>query len=454
MKTALQAGGRKDTQRERLLSAVVDVAAQRGYADATVARIIARAGVSRPTFYKYFPSKDACFLAALEQIETRLLAAVDLEIGGLAPEHAISGAVRAISAFANAEPTMARVLMNESLTGGPPTLDARDRVVTAIARLLGRAHQRARPSVPLPDISSEALIGAVFRLLAPRLRCREQNLTALTEELVTWVDSYRTPFGEHRWSSLTPMPAPARSPFLADTPRRAPPPLPPGRPRRSSSAVAENHRQRILFATAEAIYAKGFLATSVTDIIGLAGVDGRAFYRLFTDKRSALAAVHEESFQQLMAVTAGAFFAGEQWPERIWEAGRAFTQHLEQNPTLLRASLIESHAGGPLAAQRTLDLIEAFTIFLQEGYRYETHERGPSAVALEAVAQTIYEIVYRRVRVPSTSKISGLLAHATHICVTPFVGATRAGELIDRLTSGAGQPARAPRPARGKERDR
>ncbi len=43
-------------------------------------------------------------------------------------------------------------------------------------------------------------------------------------------------------------------------------------------------------------------------------------------------AVHELGLQQTLALTAEAFFTGASWPERLWEAGRAFTQFLEINP--------------------------------------------------------------------------------------------------------------------------
>ena len=53
-------------QRERILSAVGDVASVAGYSDMTVEGVIVTAGVSRRTFYEHFKSKDEAFLAAFE----------------------------------------------------------------------------------------------------------------------------------------------------------------------------------------------------------------------------------------------------------------------------------------------------------------------------------------------------------------------------------------------------
>ncbi len=52
---------RKDTQRDRLLRAMTHIAAEEGYAETTVAKIIAEAGVSRPTFYDYSTNREDCF---------------------------------------------------------------------------------------------------------------------------------------------------------------------------------------------------------------------------------------------------------------------------------------------------------------------------------------------------------------------------------------------------------
>src|SRR5438874_4109885 len=53
-------------QRTRLLLAVVEVVAERGYAGATVGDVLRRARISRQTFYENFSNKEDCFLAAFD----------------------------------------------------------------------------------------------------------------------------------------------------------------------------------------------------------------------------------------------------------------------------------------------------------------------------------------------------------------------------------------------------
>ncbi len=62
----------KAGQRDRLLRGMTQAAARYGYGNASVARVVEQAGVSRATFYEHFSDKEACFLAAFEQAGARI----------------------------------------------------------------------------------------------------------------------------------------------------------------------------------------------------------------------------------------------------------------------------------------------------------------------------------------------------------------------------------------------
>jgi AcrR family transcriptional regulator len=221
---------------------------------------------------------------------------------------------------------------------------------------------------------------------------------------------------------------------------RAPAALTPGRPRLTEEQVGANHRQRILFAAAQLAEKKGYTATTIAEITKLARVDGRVFYSLFNDKQDAFMTVHELGFHELMAVTAGAFFVGATWPERSWEAGRAFTQFLERNPTVAHVGFVEAYAVGPGAIQRVEDSNGAFTIFLQEGYQHAPGEDPPSRLALEAIIATIFEIAYRQARASARPRLAGMLPHMTYLWLAPFIGPVEAGEFIDRQLAAKTDP--------------
>jgi AcrR family transcriptional regulator len=435
--------GRKSTQRERMLAGMVAAANRGGYVGATVSEVIAQAGVSRPTFYDYFADRDECFVACAEDVRSQLLGEVRGAVQGGAPEDALAGAIEGLVAFAVAEPAQARFLTSEVLAGTAAALDVRDKGVAEIAQLIDRVSGRASAERPMPDLPVAVAIGAIQRLLGSRLRRGERALGTTLEDLLGWSQSYARPARASRWHTLTTTGAIAPSPFLPTTPAHAPARLGRGRPRLPEEQVAENHRGRIMFATAQTIAERGYAAATIAEITKLAGVDGRAFYRLFNDKQEVFDAIYEQGLQYTMARVARAYFAGESWPERMWEALRVITQSAQSNPAGTNLGLIAAYAVSPAAAQRAEDARATFTVFLQEGYRYEQHDGQPSAVALEAIAASVFELVYRRARERASRDTARLLPHLAHLCLTPFMGVEDAELFIEeKLSDGQRKPPR------------
>jgi AcrR family transcriptional regulator len=418
-------------QRERLLQGMVQVANRDGYAGATVAAVIAEAGISRPTFYEHFADRDCCFVACLHDVHERLLAQVSRALAAAPAEHALASAIEALLRFVDEQPAMGRFLTAEAMGGGPQALDARDRGIAEIAAAIEQAHAGVAAQDAAPDLESRAVIGGVYRLLAARLHRGERWLARLSEDLLDWVARYRTPAGEHRWRTLQAARMIAPSPFVPAEPLHMPNAFPPGRPRLPEPEIAENHRLRILVAAALLAERKGYTATTVLDIVRLARVASAVFYRLFAGKQEAFMTAHALGFQQVMDVTASAFFAADQWPERTWEAGRALTQLLEKNPLVAHVGFVEAYAVGPRAVQRVEDSHTAFMVFLHEGFRHRPQETPPSRVALEAITTTSFEILYRQARASRRPEVAQLLPNISHLWLTPFLGPAEADQFID-----------------------
>jgi AcrR family transcriptional regulator len=419
---------RKSTQRQRLLSAIVEIAAREGYAQASIAKTIARAGVSRPTFYEYFSNKDQCFDAAVEEIQERVLAEVHRAVQARPPEQAMQAVLETLTELTVHEPQISGVLMRETLAGGPLARAARDQGILEIEQFVERAYESLPLDTAVPDVSCRMLIGGVYWLLSGRPRREEPDTAQMLQELLAWLQSYALPLTDHRWRTLRAAQLPASSP--KGLPLLAPVAPSPGRRRRLSAAEVENQRLRILFAAAEIAEEQGYGAATIAEITRRAGVDSRVFHRLFHDRQEAFAAVHELYFQHVMSATAGAFFKAGEWPERVWEAGQAFTQTVEQNPTIAHIAFVEAHAAGPVATQRLDGLLNAFTIFLQQGYEQGKH--APTLVALEAIAATNREFAYRLSRARNTEQMRGLLPHATFVALAPFLGAAEANRFIEQ----------------------
>jgi AcrR family transcriptional regulator len=59
-------------QRQRIIDAIVESCEEKTYAATTISDIVARAHISRTTFYKHFDDKRACFDAALDHCLSEL----------------------------------------------------------------------------------------------------------------------------------------------------------------------------------------------------------------------------------------------------------------------------------------------------------------------------------------------------------------------------------------------
>src|SRR3954468_21928471 len=99
-------------QRAKVLQAMIDVVAEKGYAAATVADAVRRARVSRGTFYELFDSKEAClsagYVLGTDALERRVTDAVR---GAADWRDELRLGVRAYLAALDEDPTFARVYL-------------------------------------------------------------------------------------------------------------------------------------------------------------------------------------------------------------------------------------------------------------------------------------------------------------------------------------------------------
>jgi AcrR family transcriptional regulator len=152
-------------QRQRILRAMAEVVAERGYAGASVQIVIARAGVSRRTFYRCFQSLEACFLAL---VDMGLECAVDLVSQAFAGEETWQDGVRAALAsllvFLDSDALLAQVWFVESLGAGAWALERRERNLAVLRTLVVSSWPvaEARGSAPL---AAEGAMGSVLAVI-------------------------------------------------------------------------------------------------------------------------------------------------------------------------------------------------------------------------------------------------------------------------------------------------
>jgi AcrR family transcriptional regulator len=173
-------------QRERILSAVADVASAAGYRDMSVEDVIVTAGVSRRTFYEHFKNKEDAFLAAYDEVVSQLLAAVR---EAFESEDDVLGRLReGLAAFLNfiaSEPAFARMCIVEALAAGPEAVSRRNAAMTAFAQIIDeQARELGTPLKP-PALTAETIVGGIYEVVYTRVvRGEIRDLPSLLPDLV------------------------------------------------------------------------------------------------------------------------------------------------------------------------------------------------------------------------------------------------------------------------------
>jgi AcrR family transcriptional regulator len=157
----------KRNQRERLIAAMAEVCAERGYVGASVADVAKRAGVSTASFYRQFEDKRECMLASFEELFGRLLEGIERACAVEAEPAARAKTAAAVAAelLASDRPT-ARLLSVEILAVGTAGVSAQHEAIERLAALL-REPVGPSPS-QLPDAAWSS-VAAMATLVARRV---------------------------------------------------------------------------------------------------------------------------------------------------------------------------------------------------------------------------------------------------------------------------------------------
>jgi AcrR family transcriptional regulator len=104
----------QERRRAEILDAATTVFAENGFAAADVQEIADKTGVGKGTVYRYFPSKEELFLAAVDHGMRRLKTAVDAAVADTRqPLERIAEGVRAYLTFFDEHPEIVELLIHE-----------------------------------------------------------------------------------------------------------------------------------------------------------------------------------------------------------------------------------------------------------------------------------------------------------------------------------------------------
>ncbi len=144
--------------------------AMRGAASVTVARVIARAGVSRRLFYELFADIEDCFVAtfewAIEQARTVAAEAYEAED---AWRESIRSGLAALLRFFDEQPLLAELCIVHAAGGGPRVLELRSKTIAQLCDVVDRGRANVSGNRLPGPVVAEGVVGAVIAVLYTRL---------------------------------------------------------------------------------------------------------------------------------------------------------------------------------------------------------------------------------------------------------------------------------------------
>jgi AcrR family transcriptional regulator len=397
-------------QRARLYGAMIEAVSRRGYAATSIAEILALAGVSRRALYELFSNKEDCFLATYDSAVARarkvMLDAWARERGWANRLHA---SCRALLDDVASFPKPARLVLVESLAVGA---SARERMLLAshiFERLVSVAFSSAPDGPDLPRLSSKAIVGGVRHVLFLRLReGREQELYSLTDEVLDWCES-------------------CRSPLLARLGGTAGPAAAASRPGPMAFLTPGEDRARALVSIMYLALDDGYDGLTDPQIAQFACISTEAFHKQFASKQAAFPALLDAIAEEALA-SAREHIGSEGWPESVNLGVRAFVDYLVSHEALTRIAFVEVFSVGPPIVDCLTGIVDQLTrLLIESGPR---PGRGP-LISRDAVAGALWGIITSFVLGNRVDQLPRVAEHLSFFVLAPYIGAEAAVESIE-----------------------
>jgi AcrR family transcriptional regulator len=431
------------SERARLIEALIEVAAERGYVDTSIEMVVARAGLDRPAFDRHFRGKYDSFLSAWQEMNEEcmrvMMRAYDSERDW--PDRLRAVAREVVGSLCN-EPSRACFAV-EVLAAGDAARARRDMTMRVIASLIDAGRKEMDDPESVPHTTAEALAGSAYgQVYAKVVRGDTDDLPKLIPQLMSaavmpylGVEAALEELGRSSNSSDRYRRPVAADP--ADTVEQAdgyPPELarlPPGRHGLPREFVAHNQRERLIAGLAEAIAENGYAGTTIAHITRHAAVSRRTFYEHFASKDECFVAAYDTVMAELRERVGQAFEEAADWPHAVKAGIGAMLRFLAAEPNLARLCMVEALVAGPVVVERYDAAIQSFVPYFQTGREGRPPEvlSRLSPTTEEALVGGMMSLISRRIIAGKTSELETLLPDLVEFTLTPYLGSDEASEI-------------------------
>jgi AcrR family transcriptional regulator len=215
----------------------------------------------------------------------------------------------------------------------------------------------------------------------------------------------------------------------------ADPRLSPGPQGLSREFVQAHQRDRLINGMVAAVDEKGYLATSVADVLARARVSRSAFYEQFRDKEDCFLACYDRGAGLLFDAATTALAAEGPWPLRVRRVYEALLETFAEHAPLARVCMVEALAAGPAANLRYRDALRGFVSLVEHAIMVdEDAPRVPTTMIFGLVGGSS-ALIYEEIAAGRTSELPRLVDDLTRFSLAAFIGYRRAHETLPSRSS-------------------
>ena len=174
---------------------------------------------------------------------------------------------------------------------------------------------------------------------------------------------------------------------------------------------------------------KGYLATSVADVIAEAGTSRTTFYKHFRDKQECFLAAYDLAIERILGAAESGCADRRHWPDRARNGLAGVVELLAAEPALAMTAIVEFSAAGMEARTHHRAAIGRIAHLLEAGRPRHRRELPPNT-SLMAVG-AVLGLILDELREGEATNLPRILPELEFALLVPYLGPQAAAEAFE-----------------------
>lgn len=183
--------------------------------------------------------------------------------------------------------------------------------------------------------------------------------------------------------------------------------LKPG-PGLGAGEVTAHQTARVFQAMTEIVAEHGYDAVKVREVVKLAGVSSKSFYRLFKSKEDCFLRTHEMVIRHARTGLLSSQYDQEEWRERPRLIYAAFARKMADSPDAAHLTLIGAYADGPAALRQAYSAEATFAAMIAASFARAPDGIVVPPMVIEGMMAGVARVARNRLRVGRQGELAGM----------------------------------------------